>query len=266
MVLVELRYLIALPILVGAALGWGTLRVRRRDLGLFAALGLGGYTISIGLQFAGTALAGAALGSLITAASPALVTLFAMLWLDERPTWSSGAALILGLTGIVAVIGLPGSRSGGAVMGNVALGVAAAAWAAYTVGSRIGTLRYPPLTVTAWATVFGVLFSLPPALGQAVAEGWSIPSDARLWLGIVYIGTVCTAGAFYLWNKGFEYMPASTGSLYLLAQPVVGGALGSIVLGEHLAPPFFVGALFVLAAVVLAAQSSRRSATRAASL
>ena len=33
-------------------------------------------------------------------------------------------------------------------------------------------------------------------------------------LGVLYLGIVSTAGAFFLWNKGLELMDASIGSLF----------------------------------------------------
>lgn len=255
MVLVELRYLIAFPILACAASARGNWRVRGTDVFLFATLGLLGFTVSIGLQFAGTALAGAALGSLITAASPALIALFAAWLFHERLTWRSGSSIVLGLAGIAAVVGLPGSASGAALWGDGALCLAALTWAAYTVGGRVATLRYSPVVVTAWATAFGAVFSLPPAVVQVLAEGWALPTDPWIWLGVVYIGVVCTAAAFYLWNKGFVYVPAGSGSLYLLIQPVVGSVLGAILLGERLGLSFAVGAAFIFLAVIVAARS-----------
>ena len=33
-------------------------------------------------------------------------------------------------------------------------------------------------------------------------------------LGVLYLGIVSTAGAFFLWNKGLELLDASIGSLF----------------------------------------------------
>lgn len=256
MVLVELRFAIGLVVLSGVAWRKGALRVERRDLPRLALLGLIGYTLSIGLQFAGTALSGAALGSLITAASPALIGLFAIWLLRERITLAGGIALALGLAGVVIVVGLPDRGAGGSVVGNVALGLAAITWAAYTVLSRVETRRYSSLTVTTWANVFGLLFSLPIATFQQATQPWLSRSTPELWLGVVYLGVVCTAVAFYLWNKGFEYLPAGSGGLYFLAQPLVGSTLGWALLGERLGPSFLAGAVLILAGVTLATVST----------
>ena len=53
-------------------------------------------------------------------------------------------------------------------------------------------------------------------------------------LGVLYLGIVSTAGAFFLWNKGLELMDASIGSLFFFFQPIVGSLLGWLLLNETL--------------------------------
>ena len=55
-----------------------------------------------------------------------------------------------------------------------------------------------------------------------------------------------TAVAWYLWYKGLEYVSAGTVAAFFFTQPVVGGALGVVFLGES------VGLGFVLGGVLMA--------------
>jgi drug/metabolite transporter (DMT)-like permease len=87
-------------------------------------------------------------------------------------------------------------------------------------------------------------------VGQQATHPWA--GTPLLWLGILYLGVVCTAVAFFLWNKGFEYLPAGTGGLFLLAQPLVGSVLGRALLGEQLGLAFFAGSALIVAGVVVA--------------
>jgi drug/metabolite transporter (DMT)-like permease len=59
-----------------------------------------------------------------------------------------------------------------------------------------------------------------------------------------------------LWNQGFEHLPARVGGLYLLVQPLVGGALGWLWLGESLGLGFGVGALLIVSAAIVASRVS----------
>ena len=50
-----------------------------------------------------------------------------------------------------------------------------------------------------------------------------------IWGGVLYLGVVSTAGAFFLWNKGLQMIDATSGGLYFFFQPLVGTFLGWIV-------------------------------------
>ncbi|RYD05995.1 hypothetical protein N752_06455 [Desulforamulus aquiferis] len=60
-----------------------------------------------------------------------------------------------------------------------------------------------------------------PAL--AAWELTRLPADPLanvwVWSGILYLGVVSTAGAFYFWNKGFELMDASSAAVFFFVQP-----------------------------------------------
>ena len=81
-----------------------------------------------------------------------------------------------------------------------------------------------------------------------------LPTQPLVWAGVLYVGVVSTALAFYLWNKGFEYIDAATGSLYLFLQPLVGSVLGAMLLGEPLGWGFLAGAALIAGSMYLAAR------------
>lgn len=253
-VLLEMRLVLGTAVLLLLLTLHPPTRIAPRDWALLAVLGLVGFTGSVGLQFVGTALAGAATGSLITAASPGLIALLAVPVLHERLTAGHVLAMGLGLAGIVAVVGL--NHGSNSAAGDLALAGAAILWAVYTVLSRLATRRHGSLTVTAFASLFGAVFTLPLAMVQARGLAFARLDSVGLWLGIGYLGLVSTAGAFYLWNQGFEHLPARVGGLYLLVQPLVGGALGWLWLGESLGVGFGVGALLIVSAVIVASRVS----------
>lgn len=254
--LLEIRFLIGGAVLFLIAQRRGELgRLQSGEAGRYALLGLVGFLGSIGLQFLGTDLAGAASGSLITAASPALIALFALGLLGEPLTSRRVLGLVLGLLGIAAVVGWPsGTRS---LPGDLLLAGAAITWALYTVYARRATRSASSLRVTAWASLFGAAFTLPPALAEYLVHPWRMPVGAGEWGLILYVGTVCTAGGFYLWNKGFEYLPAASGGLLLLVQPVVGGLLGAWLLGEQIGAGFLLGAGLIALSLLTALAPER---------
>lgn len=260
-VLLEIRFLIGLVVLGLWAWKARTWQVEKKDLWMLSLIGLIGFTGSIGLQFVGTDLSGAALGSLITSASPALISLFAWWILRERLNRWKISALLFATIGVVIVIGVPGEVTGNtsSFWGNWVLFGAAVTWALYTVLSRTQTQKYTSLTVTTWANLFGVIFTVPIAGWEYVRLSVQLPSDPWIWLGVLYLGVVSTSLAFYFWNKGFEYMDTATGSLFFFLQPLVGSMLGFLLLDERLNWNFFLGAVLIGIGIFISTRDAKTS-------
>ncbi|PGS47964.1 DMT family transporter [Bacillus sp. AFS041924] len=259
--LLEMRFLLALLTLGIISFFQKSWKISKKDLFPIAIIALVGYTGSIGLQFLGTKLSGAAMGSLITSASPALISFFAFIILKEKINSRKILSLILATIGVVVVIGLPqGGANSGAYYGNLILVGAAITWALYTVLSKVQTTKYSSLTVTTWATVFGVIFTLPFAIFEQNKHLTNLPSNSWIWLGVVFLGTISTAGAFYLWNKGFEYIDTSTGSLFFFLQPLIGTIFGYFLLNEDINLSFFIGSILILIAVYLSIKEPKQKA------
>lgn len=255
--LLVMRLAIAGVILGGAMLLTGQARIERRHTALLASLGLVGFTMSLGFQFWGTKLSSAHNGGLITSASPAFIVLFAVWLLRERLTLPNLAALGLATLGVLAVIGPEsgGEHAGGTLwLGNLYLVGAAVTWALYTVLGKVASRDYSSLTVSAYATFAGLLFTTPVAW-LTEWRTWSLPPDlpVLVWLGVAYVGIVSTAIAFYLWVHGFALLDASTGSLFFFAQPLVAALLGALLLGETLHWYFYVGAGLIFAGLAVSA-------------
>lgn len=252
-VLLDLRFWLALVPLGSAALWMGQWRISARDLPELVLIALVGYVGSVGMQFWGTAYAGAAMGSLITAASPALILLLAPMFLGDRLTVRSVCAVAIATGGVVLAAGVPsgGASAGHALLGSVLLFGAALTWAVYTLLGRRLTLRLPSLTVTGYVTLLGALLTLPLGLTEWHSTLGAVLRTPSVAAGILFVGWVSTALAFFLWNLGFEHVKAAAGSLFFFAQPVVGGLLGWLALGEHLSWGFGVGGVFIALAVIL---------------
>jgi len=224
--------------------------------------GLIGYTLSIGAQFIGTKLSSAHMGAVITSASPAFIVLFAAWLLKERIRLGKLLSLLGATAGVLVLIGTDaGMEAGSSVLtGNLFLVLAAVTWALYSVMGKRLTTTYPALTISFWATVAGVVFTLPIAGWEVAVEGFTWPTDPLLWLGIIYLGVVSTAVAFFLWTKGFELMDAGTAGLYFFVQPIFGSLLGWLLLDEHLTFSFLLGSLLIFASVAFSMWSESRPA------
>lgn len=255
--LVVMRVVISLVCLAPFAIRQRFWRVTRRQLGWLALIGLTGYTCSLSLQFIGTALTSASLGSLITSSSPAFIVLFAALG-GERPSVRATLALILALAGVALIVGVD-VPTGLSLPGALALVGAAATWALYTVLGRHLARDLPLLTTLFWGLLIGGLAVIPLAAPQWPSLDQMRHYSPTLWVEIFYLGAIAMALAFFLWNYGFAHLPSDVGAVFGLFQPLVGVTLGVALLGDRLTPLGIVGALGIVAGAALASTGGKRA-------
>lgn len=213
-------------------------------------IGFIGYFVSIVCQFIGTKWSDAHTGSIITSATPAFVVIFARLVLKEKITWRRLMALLIATAGVVITIGIP-DRIGRYFLGCLILVAAAITWALLSVFVRMASARLPSLTITAYAMLAALVFTTPFMVHDWTAGSVHLNSMPII-IGVLYLGIISTAGAFFLWNKGLSLIDASVGSLFLFIQPLVGTVLGWLLLGEKLSLGFAFGSVLILAGVALA--------------
>ncbi|EMI9087699.1 EamA family transporter [Bacillus cereus] len=223
--------------------------IRKKDWLLFAWIGFIGYFISITCQFIGTKLSDAHTGSLVTSATPAFMVIFAALILKEKLTARRLLSTIIATIGVIIVIGWD-IEIGSYFIGTIILVGAAITWALLSIYVKIASARFSSLVITTYAIFFSLFFITPFML-------WEFQSspiehmNLYVLLGVLYLGIVSTAGAFFLWNKGLELMDASIGSLFFFFQPIVGSLLGWLLLNETLNSNFFIGGILIICSVFI---------------
>lgn len=249
--LIWLRYLVAL-VTLGAfgRLQGENWKISFRSMPLIAMIGLVGYFISIWAQFAGTHLSSAQMGSVITAATPAFMVIFARLLLREPVTVKKAVSLCLATVGVLCIVGI-GELGAESRLGGFILGGAAVTWALMSVLVKKIPAGSSLIVVTTYAIFFATAAMTPLAISQMQTEHLSILTQPSIILGILYMGTISTAGAFYFWNKGLQLMDAGSGGLYFFFQPLVGTLLGWLFLGEQVGLPFWIGSALIFTGVML---------------
>ena len=254
--LLWLRYVVALVVLLVAAIltkqSW---RIRRRDVPWVLAIGVTGYALSIWAQFLGTKLSSAQMGAMITSATPAFMVVFGRLLLGERLTARRGVSVGLATIGVLCIIGI-GGFDASYRLGGLVLGMAALTWALMSVLVKRVPRDYSQLVVTTYAILTATVVITVIAMRQLVTVSPVVFLHPVIWGGVLYLGIVSTAVAFLLWNKGLQWVDAASGGLYFFFQPLVGTALGWLVLGEQVGISFWLGTAMILCGVSLVIRKS----------
>ncbi|GAB3413016.1 DMT family transporter [Haloparvum alkalitolerans] len=228
----------------------------RREWGQFAGLGAM-VALTIVSQFVGTDLTTASQGSLLTVLTPLFTLAFGVAAFGEAagPRKIAGMGLaalgtLFVLAGQYDLTAIPaGNRTGVAF-----LLLASAGWAAYTVWGKPLVRRYSALETATYSTLFAVPMSavlVPWELSTTGVDLAAVPVTPALVAAVLYLGVLSTAGAWYAWYKGLEFVDAGTVAVFFFAQPVVGAALGALLLDEPVGLGMVAGGAVMFAGIYL---------------
>lgn len=220
-----------------------------RNGGLMILAGIIGDTISIVTQETGTWLSSAQAGSVITAATPTFMVIFAWLLLGERITRTKIVSLALATSGVLVIVGI--HFSGRHVLtGVVMLIIAALTWALMSVINKLIDPHYDVLQVTTVAAMVAVVCLTPLVIMNWQTTLGKVNFAAfHVWGSLFYLGAISTATAFVMWNQGVRLLNAASSGLFFLFQPVVGTLLGWLILHEAITWTFVLGALLIVGSI-----------------
>lgn len=247
------RWFISLLLLIPVALLTEKLdwTVTRGELGLHflqSLLGYSGYTVLLYYALTSTSSFSA---SIVVALNPALISIGARLFLAEHLPARSIFGIAISFIGAVVVV--LGGGSGGELsfsIGDVLVILATIAWTSYVmVSPRVKT---PPITTTAVQSLLAGATMIPFMLVDIAFgnEGW-MHLDGNLWLGVIWIGLVPSAGAYFLWNISAKLIGPTRSGAFLNLIPVF-TALLVVFFGGEVTPMQVLGGAVVLVGVSFA--------------
>jgi drug/metabolite transporter (DMT)-like permease len=168
-------------------------------------------------------------------------------------------ALALATAGVVAVVAARGVGPGGDALGDLLIVAGVLCWAAFTLGLRQVGHRMSALGITAWTTFTGAPGLLLAGMPDLLSTRWGeVPLAA--WTGLAYSTTLSFAAAYILYSEAVRRLGAGRAVLYTCATPLVASATGMLALGERPTPWHGLGALLIVAGVVLGRTASEVAA------
>ena len=202
--------------------------------------------VPFSLIFAGQTVLGAGLASVLNATTPFWTLLIAnALTVDEKLTWNKLFGVMLGIAGTAIMIA-PGliAGLGGPVWAKFALVGASICYGfALMVAKRLRGLA-PPLIATGQLTASTIIM-IPIVLLVEGGHGLFV-ADPHVWAAVVALALLSTAFAYLLYFSIVAKAGATNASLVTLIVPVSAILLGSLILGERLAPVEILGMAVIL--------------------
>jgi DME family drug/metabolite transporter len=180
--------------------------------------------------FAGVALTGVAVGTVVTiGSSPVLAGTLALLARGERPSTRWAPATLLAVVGCSLLLTSGGSTA--IDVGGILLALSAGlSYAVYAVSSKALLERKRPDAAMAAVFCLGALL-LSPLLVTGDLN-WLVQPQGMA--AALHLGLIATAAAYVLFARGLSVTPVATAVTLSLAEPLTAAFLGIVLLGERL--------------------------------
>jgi drug/metabolite transporter (DMT)-like permease len=123
-------------------------------------------------------------------------------------------------------------------------------WAGYTIGLRRVPAGVSPLrvtTITAIAGTPGLVLAGLPGMFEVDWEGVGMEA----WLALGYASVLSLVVAYLLWNRSVKAIGGTRTAIYMCLTPLVAVVGAWLLLGERPHPLQGVGAVFIIAGVLL---------------
>jgi len=224
------------------------LRIRGKDLAYFLLLGTALAATQFTYLYTISRLTVAA-AILLQYQAPVLIAGYAIFFARRRLSSFTLAAVLGSVAGCYLMVGaydldiLHLNRLG------ILSGLGSAfAFALYSVKSEYGMRSYAPRTVVFYALLFAaVTWNVLVRPFSAFSLSYSRIS----WCWIIFISTFGTIFPFVLYNAGINLIRSTRASITATLEPVIAGAFSFIFLGELMGPLQLIGAVLVIASILM---------------
>ena len=191
------------------------------------------------------------IAALVVATVPIWTAVFGAMGGHERITHRHSLGLVLGFSGVAALVG--GTGSGKVQLTGVLMVVGASlSWAAGSVWSRTAPTVRRPLVMTGMEMLAGGIGCF--IVGFATGEGHDVhlaQTSTSVWLALVYLVLFGSLLAYtaYVWL--LKAAPLSLVTTYAFVNPLVAILLGSLFLSEPFTSRTLVATALIVAGVML---------------
>ncbi len=239
-ILATLRFLIANAVLWPLWRPSKMRRVKRAEwLNLFLQAFFGTFLFTL-LMLTGVQRTSAVAAGVITSTIPALVALFAWIFLRERPDGRALLSIALAIVGVVA-INVANVMNGGhaaapaqenSLVGNLLILGAVCCESFYVILSRRLTETLRALDICAYTHLFGMLLMLP--FGLAALPHFDYAAvPAGTWALVVWYALSASIFSFCLWMIGIRHVAGSLAGVFSAVLPIAAAVYGIAFLNER---------------------------------
>jgi drug/metabolite transporter (DMT)-like permease len=237
-----LRVAIAAALL--GAVAWRDLGTLRGRWGWIMVYAVAEISIPFPLIAAGEVHVASSLTAIIIAAVPLIVTVLSLRFdPSERPTPVRAAGLLIGFTGVIALVGIDVAGSSAELLGALAIFAGAVG---YAIGPMVVKLGMGGLDARAMQGASLLIAAVILAPFAALDTPSRTPTEGA-FAAVAGLGLLCTAIAFVVYTVLIREAGTSRATVITYINPLVAVVLGVTLLGERPGPSALAGLLLILA-------------------
>lgn len=231
--------------------------IEKRDWPLVIFFSLSGVTFNISFFFLGLKLAPSINAALIGSVQPFLLLMVCGFYLQEKILKREILGTFISFLGILLIILSPllldGQMAGSSFLGNFFFFLAMLGATLQTLVGKKLFNKYPSsLPLTFYAFTVGALTFFPLFLVEYLKNpGWLGNLNPAGIVGIIYGVLFSSLLAYVLYDWGLSKIDASESGILNYLNPLTAILIAVPIFGEKITWPFIIGALLVIAGILL---------------
>ncbi|MHC0038823.1 DMT family transporter [Pseudoneobacillus sp. C159] len=184
--------------------------------------------------------------------SPIFTVILAMIFLKERLNGWKAIGMVLAIIGVLLVTM---SRNGQSLhitinIGFILMILSTLNWAVYSVLLKSLKIPYPPLLVTFYMSLIGLILTTPFLIRN---KGWAALSTLNQteWFHLLFLGVFVSGIAYWYWGKALEVLEASKVSMFLYLEPLATLIAAVLLLQEKIILLNIAGGIIIIIGVII---------------
>jgi drug/metabolite transporter (DMT)-like permease len=184
--------------------------------------------------------------------SPIFTVILSLLFLHEKMNTTKAVGMVLAVTGVLIITSTRSGQSIQFVMniGFLLMILSTLNWAVYSVLLKSLKIPYPPLVVTFYMCLIGLILTTPFIIRN---RGWEKLTllDQTEWSHLLFLGVFVSGIAYWYWGKALEVLEASKVSMFLYLEPIATLIAAVLFLREKVLLISVAGGIIIIIGVII---------------
>lgn len=230
------------------------LKIQKQDYYRFFYLALTGVTLNLTFFFLALTQTKAVNSAFLTPAVPILTIFAAHIYLKEKLDFKIILAGIISAIGVIIIFDKPtGPAAAREFLGNTLLLLSSLSWVIHEIIAKKLLKNYEAGTIAFYAMFIGAVTFFPLYIYELFKyPQWITNVTISGYLGLAYGIFFASLAAYWAWQIGLKNLPAGQASFFFYLDPITGGIVSYLLLGEKITPSLIFGGCFIAAGVLLA--------------